>query len=84
MYASIDFPTKRDFRRAVRKGELVVAYSPIMEMPAINGVVTVDGPWPLRHSILQEACPEAVRRSRELPSWQARCVVKDMRVVEVH
>lgn len=69
MYASIDFATKRDFRRAVKEGLSVLLYSPTLGMPAVNGRVLVEGPW---------------KSDRRVRSWKARVDVKDMRVVAVH
>jgi len=82
MYASIDFATKRDFRQAVKQGATIVAYSPTMGMPAINGGAWVDGPWPIGMSA--ESDVSTIVRNRRLPTWKARVDVKDMRVVAVH
>ena len=88
MYASMNFPTKRDFRRAVAEGQPIVLYSPVMQMPAINGVVTVEGPWPER-STAGPTVPRLLgtREARwrtALKGWTAQVRVQDMRIVEVH
>lgn len=87
MYASMDFATKGEFRQAVKQGMAVVAYSPIMGMPVVNGNATVFGPWPM-HTAFE--CNEPVfgpqlpPRHCKIRGWQARVEVKDMRVVAVH
>ena len=69
MFVSTNFSTKTEFRRAVQAGLPVVAYSPIMEMPAVTGRVRVEGPW---------------ERDRTIKPWHADVVVRDMRIQEVH
>lgn len=69
MYASIDFATKTAFRAAVRRGDPVVLYSPILGTPAVNGRETVVGPW---------------KPDCQVRGWKARVTVQDMRVVRVH
>lgn len=83
MYASMDFATKKDFRAAVKQGLPIVCYSPVMGMPAINGMETVEGPWPMRRGTCQDGC-EVEHRSRRFSAWKARVEVRDMRVVAVH
>jgi hypothetical protein len=86
MYASVDFATKKDFRRAVQQGLTVVVYSPTLGMPAVTGTATVVGPWPLTQSPKEEPLigPKEKRRPRSVPAWMAHVEVKDMRVVAVH
>lgn len=72
MYASTDFRTKREFCRAVAEGQPIILYSPVMQMPAINGPAMVTGPW-----------NPPLWRGRE-KGWTAQVEVKDMRVVAVH
>jgi hypothetical protein len=69
MFASIDFATKSDFRQAVKAGLPIVAYSPVMGMPAVNGRATVEGPW---------------RPDKTVRGWKAYVDVKDMRIIKVH
>lgn len=85
MYASIDFATKSDFRRAVQNNLPVMLYSPSLGIPAINGEVTVEGPWPktLSPANLVFGPQEKYRRAIS-KEWTARVRVQDMRVLEVH
>lgn len=74
-YASVNFPTSGAFKRAVRAGEPVLLFNPDLQMPAINGVVTVQGPWDLtRHD---------TDPNRKLHGWRATVRVQDMVPVEV-
>lgn len=85
MYTSIDFATKSEFRQAVQQHQPVVVYSPNLGMPAINGIVTVTGPWPVKTLPAPgDATPAYQRRQRIHPAWTARVEVKDMVVVAVH
>jgi hypothetical protein len=84
MYASMDFPTKKDFKHAVLRGEPIMAYSPELGMPAINGKEFVHGPWPMQSAFQAGAAEGAVRRPKPFRSWVARVSVKDMLVVAVH
>ena len=69
MFISMNCATKAEFRKVVQAGLPVVAYSPIMEMPAVTGRVRVEGPW--EHDPL-------------VKPWHAYIDVKDMRIMEVH
>ena len=82
MYASIDFATKKDFRSAVQRGLPITLYSPTLGMPAINGTVTVEGPWPSGCSDCSAA--PATHRARRIPAWKARVEVRNMQPVQVH
>lgn len=86
MYASTDFPTKKAFRAAVRRGEPIVLYSPELGMPAVNGKATVEGPWPGLTATPEPFVfgPLTRRQPKALLGWQARVTVRDMRVVTVH
>lgn len=68
MYASVNFSTKQEFRRAVKQGMPVVLYSPHLGTAAINGPETVIGPW----------------SDDGKAGWHAHVEVRDMRVVKVH
>lgn len=72
MYASTDFHSKREFKRAVAAGAELLLYSPELGTPAINGVETVVGPW----------FPRVWHGKQK--QWSAKVRVQDMRVVEVH
>ena len=51
MYASRNFPTKKAFREAVKRGEQVTLYAPGLGAPTRNGTECVEGPWyPKPHS----------------------------------
>jgi hypothetical protein len=86
MYASTDFATKKDFRRAVLSGTPIVLYSPVMGTVAVNGQETVTGPWPIRREPKMEPLigPKERRDSRGATAWTARVEVRDMLVVAVH
>ena len=87
MYASIDFATKKDFRLAVQQGCPMMLFSPTLGMPAVNGKVTVMGPWPGISSTPAPPPPygpQLQNRKKKLCTWKARAVVKDGRVVQVH
>lgn len=87
MYASIDFATKKDFCLAVREGQPFLLYSPMLGIPAVNGTVTVVGPWPspiVRPLTEPMIGPKEKRHGRSVPAWTARVEVRDMRVVAVH
>lgn len=79
MFPNQNFLRKRDFVKAVQQGEPVVLWSPELEMPAINGVVTVESWSNLRsaeHWVHGRPVPD-------LTGWVCRVRVLDMRVVEV-
>ena len=44
-YASINFRTKKAFREAVKRGEVVTLYEPGLGTPPTNGRAYVEGPW---------------------------------------
>ena len=44
-YASINFRTKKAFREAVERGEVVTLYEPGLGTPPTNGRAWVEGPW---------------------------------------
>lgn len=74
-YASVNFPTSTAFKKAVETGQPVVLFNPELQIPAINGVVTVHGPWDLtRH--------DKETRSKQ-HGWRATVRVRDMVPVEV-
>jgi hypothetical protein len=54
MYASIDFTTKNELRRAIQAGQAVVAYSPTLGMAAVTGRTKIEGPWPLSNKHVGE------------------------------
>lgn len=86
MYASVDFATKRDFRKAVKAGTPIVLYSPVLCTAAVSGKETVHGPWPNRTrqpKIEPSIGPKERRDSRGASGWSARVLVKDMYVVSV-
>ncbi len=86
MYASTDFATKREFRRAVQQGLPVILYSPTLGTPAINGKATVTGPWPTTPTRKYEPLigPKERRNSRGATTWIAQAEVRDMRAVAVY
>jgi hypothetical protein len=50
MYADINFKSKREFKEAVKRGEIVHIYAPGLEKPKENGTECVEGPhYPLPH-----------------------------------
>ncbi len=73
MYASIDFATKTDFRRAVKQGLPFVLYSPTLGMPAVDGTVTVEGPWPKTFApAVLPFGPQLRPRRATCSAWKAR------------
>ena len=85
MYASMNFLTKSALRQAIAAGSPVVLYSPVLEMPAINGCTRCEGPWPGTPPPVEDIRDQHGRtkpRERVL-SWHAEVRVKDMRVVAV-
>lgn len=51
MYTSIDFPTKKAFKEAVKAGTKVTLFAPGLGTPAQNGTETVEGPhYPKPHT----------------------------------
>ncbi len=86
MYASMDFATKKELRLAVRQGVHVIAYSPVMAMPAITGKVLVEGPWPKRAQVPDAPVfgPQPKPHTRKTSEWRALCEVRDMQIVKVH
>jgi hypothetical protein len=69
MYASIDFTSKTELRRAIQQGQTVVAYSPTLGMAAVTGRTMIEGPW---------------KPDRKARGWHACVDVKDVRIVAVH
>lgn len=50
IYASINFPSKKQFKDAVREGREVTLFAPGLGCPNQNGKEFVSGPWyPLPH-----------------------------------
>lgn len=84
MYVSMNFLSKRAFVEAVERRLPLVVYSPVMEMPAINGEVHVEGPWPktpVPVEVIKHGREEHERK--KLRGWRARVRVQNMEVVEV-
>lgn len=79
-YASVDFPRRSALRRAVSDGVAVTLFNPELQVPAVNGIVTVVGPWSLPK---YESRDPGFFTSGSHHGWQARVRVRDMRVVEV-
>lgn len=51
MYASRNFKTRTEFKRAVDAGERITLRSPGVGSPVVNGQESVEGPWyPRPHS----------------------------------
>ena len=95
MYASMNFASRSELRKAVEQGLPVVLYSPIQEMPAINGTVRCEGPWPGTRPPVEDVPARGyiqtaegwIRRTRQrmrVHGWHAYVTVKDMQIVEVH
>lgn len=78
-YASTNFPRRSAFEKAVRGGSAVVLFNPALQMPAVNGEVTVVGPWAL--SKYETRDPRFLAPTSH-HGWAVRVRVKDMRVVE--
>ena len=80
-YASTDFLRRATFVNAVRDGLApVVLFNPDLNLPAIEGVVTVVGPWAVAR---RETQASNFLINDHHCGWQARCRVHDMQVVEV-
>ena len=85
MYASIDFTTKTELRRAIQAGQTVVAYSPTLGMAAVTGRAKIEGPWPLSNRHVDDgAAPTATVRRHALHAWTAMVDVKGGWIVAVH
>lgn len=74
-FANRDFQRKSAFLSAVDRGEPITLFDPAAAMPAIDGEVTVVGPWSLTS--------KETREDYQRAGWTARCRVRGMRVVEV-
>jgi hypothetical protein len=85
MYASIDFTTKTELRRAIQAGQTVAAYSPTLGMAAVTGRTKIEGPWTLSSRHVDDgAAPKAMVRKRGLTAWSAMVDVKGGWIVAVH
>jgi len=87
MYASVNCLSKSEFCRLVSAGVPVVLYSPIIPMPAVNGLERVEGPWPGTVPPVEDI-PNPRDHGRLHPRqrvrpWHAEVRVRDMFVVEV-
>lgn len=59
MYASINFPSKKQFKDAVREGREVTLFAPGLGTPTENGKEFVCGPhYPLPHKWYAEVTVE--------------------------
>jgi len=45
MYASVNFRTKTEFKKAVKSGQKIRLYAPGIGTPRENGTEYVEGPW---------------------------------------
>ena len=88
MYASMNFITKSELRKAVLKQLPVVLISPELGAVAVNGRERVEGPWPGTRPPLEEIRAKRCRggktklRERVKP-WHADVLCQDARIVEV-
>ena len=89
VFSSINFATKTELRRAVAAGVSVVLWSPIAGVPAINGRVRCNGPWP-GTTPPRTVVPKRKGEEPQIPkyqlrtkTWKADVTVKDMRITEV-
>ena len=85
MFTSMNFLSKKQLRLAVQQGMPIIAYSPVMTMPAVTGRVRVEGPWPGTHVPVEEIRGKHGRmKPREIVKpWHADVIVCDMAIVEV-
>jgi hypothetical protein len=74
-FANQNFQRRSAFLKAVRDGLPVVLFNPDIEMPAINGEVTVQGPW--------DVTKWDGDATNQPHGWRARVRVQDMRVQAV-
>lgn len=67
MYSSVNFKTKKAFKKAVTDGEQITVFSPAgIGWPPDNGKCCVEGPW-----------------SPQPHKWYADVIIKDKIVVKV-
>jgi len=88
-FTSMNFLRKSDFKQAVQKGQAIVVYSPMHAMPAINGPIRVEGPWPGTRPPVDEVVvyrgSHGIKKPRErINSWHADVIVHDMKIVKVN
>ena len=74
-FASQNFTRANELRRAFQQGVTITLFNPNTGIPAVNGEVTVVGPWKLLDN---------EDMSRAKAGWQARCTVKNMDITHVY
>ena len=79
-YASVNFLRSAAFAKAVRDGVPVVLFNPELGVPAVEGEVTVVGPWSLSR---YESKDRNFLYDNHKHGWMVRCRVHEMRITQV-
>jgi hypothetical protein len=80
--------TKSQLRLAVAQGASIILFNPEHQVPAVNGVARVYGPWERTPAPVEDIPAKPARGGRKKPrerlaAWHADVRVEDMRIVAV-